>query len=288
MSIVTFNITTVELSQSTLHLLNSSISYSFSYFPLQQLSSPSSEAQQYAGLLYTPTLGTKCADTMAVIPRNLTLSKLPPMTYVRVLAMFSKLTIQPFIAFAPASNCRDTYVQQATTDGAKAIILYPPSNTTFNSIPAVSLSYNAQIPVYFTDYMDSAAVAEQMNLYNTDIRDVPNGDLLSSIYPSDSYVRLAMTITRNGPPPRSLPGLWIFLLVVLGLLCLIVASTSVAMVCLAYFVHANQQAFTSIPCSKRSPQTYSDRRSRFGGSWNQETDRAKETCGLLDAAHLEE
>lgn len=67
-----------------------------------------------------------------------------------------------------------------------------------------------------------------MNQYNTDLLHVPNGVNLSMTYPADQYVRLFMIVNRNAA--RSLPGLWIFLLIVLGLLCLIVAVTSLALV----------------------------------------------------------
>lgn len=125
--------------------------------------------------------------------------------------------------------CRDTYVQQAIWDGARAIVLYPPTNGSFNAIPQVSISYNAQIPVYLADYMSAATIATQMSAYNNDVRTLEGSGDISNLLSTDSLVRLAMTVTRITPAQR-LPALWIFLLVVLGLLCLIVASTSIAMV----------------------------------------------------------
>lgn len=69
-----------------------------------------------------------------------------------------------------------------------------------------------------------------MNQYNTDLLDVPYGQNISAsgLYSLDDYVRLVMTVDRN--VSHSLPGLWIFLLIVLGLLCLIVVVTSIGMV----------------------------------------------------------
>ena len=76
MTTVAFNITTVELGQSTLHLLNGSISYTYNFTPNQQLSQPSSEQPQYAGLLYTPSVDRRCLDVGSAVISNLTLTDL--------------------------------------------------------------------------------------------------------------------------------------------------------------------------------------------------------------------
>lgn len=221
MTTVSFTISTVVLGKDLSNGINkdplpSSLAFYDSVGPVSQLSQPTSEQNSYAGLLYTPSLGTRCSEMTATIPRNLSLADIP-------------LPIG-LVAFAPSSNCRETYIAQATLDGARAIILYPVSNASSATVPPGSSAYTAVIPVYFALWQDAVPIALAMNQYNTDLRDVPYGQNLSGIYSANDYARLVLKVDRSGSNGHSLPDLWIFLLIVLGLLCLIVATTSVAMV----------------------------------------------------------
>lgn len=57
--------------------LPSQISFSRLITPISQPVSISSEPSRYAGLLYTPTLSSKCTEMQSTIPTNLTLQDLP-------------------------------------------------------------------------------------------------------------------------------------------------------------------------------------------------------------------
>lgn len=60
--------------------------------------------------------------------------------------------------------------------------------------------------------------------YSGNMTDVENGHLLTEMYDSRDYVRLYTVITTGSP--ASLPSLWVFLLIILGILLLIIWVTS--------------------------------------------------------------
>lgn len=132
------------------------------------------------------------------------------------------------IGIAPADACLDSYVSRALLDNALALILYPANNRTVLSISSSSSVYGANIPVYSLTWQAAATLVAEMNAYNTVPANLPFGGQLANQYGDDQYIRLMLNIQRRAV--RNLPGLWIFLLIVLGILCLIVAATSLAMV----------------------------------------------------------
>lgn len=109
-----------------------------------------------------------------------------------------------------------------------ALIIYPTNNRTGLGIRSGSSVYGANIPIYSLAWQAAATLIDELNKYNTIPADLPYGDELATEYGVDQYIRLLLTVQRG--PTRNLPGLWIFLLIVLGILCLIVAATSLAMV----------------------------------------------------------
>ncbi len=63
--------------------------------------------------------------------------------------------------------------------------------------------------------------------YSGNMTDVENGHLLTEMYDSRDYVRLYTEIATANP--ASLPSLWVFLLLILGILLVIIAVTSLLM-----------------------------------------------------------
>ena len=63
--------------------------------------------------------------------------------------------------------------------------------------------------------------------YSGNMTDVENGHLLTEMYDSRDYVRLYTVITTGSP--ASLPSLWVFLLIILGILLSMIAITSLLM-----------------------------------------------------------
>lgn len=200
--------------------LNSDQAFTSSIRPSYQIGSPSNEAAQYAGLLYTPTVpASTCVEARPHIAHNLTLSMLPQ--------------VPNYIAFAPFTECWLNYLYKAISDGARAAILYQPTNTSNMGLPA-NAYVSSLLPVYILSYDAGAPVAQAMNQYSGNLTSVPNGDQLVTMFDSASYARLWLVVTRT-VSNRTLPNLWIFLLIIVGVLCVLVGIISLTLNMRQYF-----------------------------------------------------
>lgn len=82
-------------------------------------------------------------------------------------------------------------------------------------------------PVYALPGASGALLMQQSALYSGNMTNVPFGHQLTEIYDPRDYVRLYVDI--NTGSGTSLPSLWVFLLVVLGILLAIIGLTSLLM-----------------------------------------------------------
>lgn len=82
-------------------------------------------------------------------------------------------------------------------------------------------------PVYAVAGQTGALMMHHLGKYSGNMTDVENGQLLTELYDSRDYVRLYTVITTGSP--ASLPSLWVFLLIILGILLAIIAVTSLLM-----------------------------------------------------------
>jgi hypothetical protein len=73
-----------------------------------------------------------------------------------------------------------------------------------------------------------------MNQYSGNLTDVPNGETLATVFDPNSYARLWLVVTRT-VSNRTLPNLWIFLLIIVGVLCILVATISLILNLRQYF-----------------------------------------------------
>jgi hypothetical protein len=132
------------------------------------------------------------------------------------------------IAMIPISACTSDYLMQAKRDQAEAAVVYNYSSQ--SDMPSSTLTNTFSVfnnPLYGIDNDDAGPILQNMVNYSGNMSSVPLGSNLSSIYDPTDYVRLTLTIdTGQG---SSLPGLWLFLLVILAALGLIIASTSISM-----------------------------------------------------------
>ena len=128
----------------------------------------------------------------------------------------------------PITACTSNYLSQAKRDQAESAILY--NYTSTSNMPSSSLTNTFGFfdgPIYGISSDDAAPLLQNMVNYSGNMSSVPFGSNLTSIYDPLDYVRLTLTIdTGQG---SSLPGLWLFLLVILAALGLIIASTSISM-----------------------------------------------------------
>jgi Ring finger domain len=117
---------------------------------------------------------------------------------------------------------------QAKRDQAEVALIY--NYTSMSSIPSSTLSQTFSIfdnPIYGITNDDSGPLLNELVSYSGNMSSVPMGSNLTALYDPLDYVRLSLTIdTGQG---SSLPGLWLFLLVILAALGLIIASTSISM-----------------------------------------------------------
>ena len=86
--------------------------------------------------------------------------------------------------------------------------------------------YN-QFPIYAIPGASGVKLLNASAQYSGNMTGVPHGQLLTEYYPSTDYVRLYVNIDTAGGD--SLPSLWIFLLVVLGMLLAIIGLASLLM-----------------------------------------------------------
>jgi Ring finger domain len=117
---------------------------------------------------------------------------------------------------------------QAKRDQAEAAVLY--NYSTMSTNPSTSLTDSFSVfnnPIYGITTQDTEALLPQVAAYSGNMSSVPFGSNLSQLYDPLDYVRLTLTI--NTGSGSSLPGLWLFLLVILAALGLIIASTSISM-----------------------------------------------------------
>lgn len=84
-----------------------------------------------------------------------------------------------------------------------------------------------KFPVYAVPGQTGAVMMHHLGKYSGNMTDVENGHLLTEIYDSRDYVRMYTEIATSSP--ASLPSLWVFLLIILGILLVIIAITSLLM-----------------------------------------------------------
>jgi len=144
------------------------------------------------------------------------------------------------IAHAPwiSVNCTKSYLASAGSDGARAFIFYlvdgsastPPPDSNgpaWNLDDAGQWKAHNNFPVYAVQQSDGAQIMQQLSLYSGNMTDAPNGYLLTSLFDARSYVRLYCDF--NTGSASTLPNLWIFFLIILGILLGIIALTSLLM-----------------------------------------------------------
>ena len=143
------------------------------------------------------------------------------------------------IAFAPwfSAECIPEYFQAARIPRVRAFIVFLPGQN--NSMPPVmndnawllndggTWKVNNTFPTYAISSTTGEIIAGQMSLYSGSAADAPESDQFPAIVDPTDYVRLWATIDIE--TSNQLPSLWVFLVIVLGLLILVIGTTSVMM-----------------------------------------------------------
>ena len=192
------------------------------------------------GFLYVPDLeqDDPCGDISSqYVPFNVTRqANLPPTDFT-------------LIAIAPWINveCTQAYLAAARLDPARAFLFYLVETGTVNgtfsgsaqpppiSSPAWDLhdggawrSANS-FPIYAIPTDVGNQLMHELSLYSGNMTDVPNGHDISELPGIDprDYVRMYTAIDTSNN--STLPSLWVFLLIVIGILALMLGATSAAM-----------------------------------------------------------
>ncbi|ORY15763.1 hypothetical protein BCR34DRAFT_558520 [Clohesyomyces aquaticus] len=179
------------------------------------------------GLLYVPDLQSDECKTaeQSLVPKNATRLKNLP-----------QATDYSLVAFAPwfRPDCMIQYFEAARTAPVKAFLVYQPNQG--NAMPPLmndaswglndggSWKSQNHFPVYALASISGSIVMDQLSKYSGNLTDVPHGHDLASIFSPTDYVRLWATI--NTDSGSQLPSLWVFLVIVLGLLVAIIFTTS--------------------------------------------------------------
>ncbi|KAF2453511.1 hypothetical protein BDY21DRAFT_292890, partial [Lineolata rhizophorae] len=214
------------------HRANASISFEYAKNGgIRTLSAgDASPGDKVSGLLYVPLLASpSCESAVApFIPPNETRrSDLPRQDY-------------DLIALAPWTSPRCTleFLDHAHENPfTRAFLFYLPDNRTdtppLTNDPVWSLGDGGQwksdnkYPVYALPGLTGAIMMNALAQYSGNLTTVPHGHELANYYHPSAYVRLFSIVdTGSG---TTMPSLWVFLLIVLGILIFIIGLTSAIM-----------------------------------------------------------
>ena len=170
-----------------------------------------------------------CANTSTqyILPNVTRLSDLPQ-------AQFNFVALVPWIS----PSCTKSFL--AASQDAAAMVVYLPDNQTVTPPPISdpiwklddggSWKRDNKFPVYAIPGSAGAILMHELNSCPKNLTSAVDQSLLPTTYaPSDSF-RLCTSITLSNQ--SSLPNMWEFLLIVLGIVILIVLITSASMHCI--------------------------------------------------------
>jgi hypothetical protein len=146
-----------------------------------------------------------------------------------------------------SAKCTKALLSSARTDPLRAFIFYHPSIS--DSKPPSANSdvwdledegrWKSQIrfPVLAVSALYGQELMDQLALYSGNLTEVPNGANISSVYDADpeDYVRIWTQITFS--QRSTLPRIWVFFLIIIGVLVGVILSTSLLM----HFIQARRR-----------------------------------------------
>ncbi|RYP70700.1 hypothetical protein DL771_005304 [Monosporascus sp. 5C6A] len=183
------------------------------------------------GLMYVPNLESEdpCHEmASAYIPQNVTRqANLPKSNY-------NTVALAPWIN----AECALSYFAAVTRDSLRAMLVYHPDADTLQPPDADDSIWDLgdggdwktqyHFPVYAISSAAGHRMMQQLSLYSGDLSDVPFGSDIMTVYhpdPSD-YVRVwtELIISNTGTFP-----VWVFVLIIVGLLLFVIGGTSMLM-----------------------------------------------------------
>ena len=146
----------------------------------------------------------------------------------------------PLVTVAPwvSVDCTQSYLAAGRRDGVRAAIFFQPGNSSSEPPGPGDSSWSLndggqwketnQYPVYAIPSVMGGIVMQELGFYSGNMTDVPHGQELVNIYDPRDFARLYTDISLGSGGPQ-LPSLWVFLIIVLGILLAVVAVTSLVM-----------------------------------------------------------
>ncbi|KAB5578430.1 hypothetical protein GE09DRAFT_1168993 [Coniochaeta sp. 2T2.1] len=184
------------------------------------------------GLLYVPDLNSHnpCVEALApYLPGDVVYQwNLPPTNY-------NLIALAPWIS----TECTRALLASARADPLRAFIFYEPNNSTAKPPSGKSSVWNlgdngrwkteTRFPVLAVSGLNGAELMEQLSLYSGNLSEVPYGRNISTLYDADpnDYCRIWTQITVG--QDDTLPGIWAFFLIVIGVLTAVIFAISLLM-----------------------------------------------------------
>ena len=136
-----------------------------------------------------------------------------------------------------SQECTRSYLITANKHSSQAYITYLPNNQPGipppTNDPAWAMNDGGQwkannpFPVYAIPGSVGATLMNALAQYSGNVTSIPNGTIIAEDYGSPGYVRLYATVGTSST--SNLPSLWEFLLIVLGIVLILIFSTSAIM-----------------------------------------------------------
>ena len=223
----TLDLAAGNINNPTTDRVPPNISYQALTVNIQTLWGNNEQGDDIEGLLYVPDLNpSSTASCDAGIPANVTRRRnLPQANY-------------PTVAVAPwiSMDCVRQYLM-ASQNGINAFVFYLPDNDADTPPPITSPvwgfdgsgSWNGlnNFPIYAIPGAVGSVLMQELALYSGPASSAPNASaLLSQAGPTD-FIRLYANFATAGG--AHYPTLWAFLLIILGIVLVLLAVTSVTM-----------------------------------------------------------
>jgi Ring finger domain len=203
-----------------------------------------SQTSETEGLVYVPTLPASdpCSAQVAkYAPKNVTtLSSLP--NNEDFLITVGLVALIPWIS----GSCMQSFFNlfdNMPSNELYGIVTYLPQDIALGNFPQaeppassssawnidgnLDWQVNMNMPVYAINADHAQVIMTQLSLYSGNMTQAPHAANLTKIYDPHDYVRLYSLIDQ--PQGTNLPSLWVFLLIVLGVLLFLICSTSFCM-----------------------------------------------------------
>ncbi|KAF3921510.1 hypothetical protein AA313_de0200223 [Arthrobotrys entomopaga] len=180
----------------------------------------SKSADSLKGLLYVPDLppDDPCNNPQ-LVPQNATHKSDLPLEDLKL------------VAYAPLTTpyCSRRYMYSASGDNIAAFIFYGvPAKYSNNTDPLDNVQFPFDYPVYYLEGAIGQPLMNKLSQYSGNMSQVYDGhNLTAAGYNVRDYARIYAVISTKSTNP--MPGLWLFLLVVVAVLLFIIGASSLLM-----------------------------------------------------------